>query len=81
MTVHAVRKPDGSFEVRGERFRLDEVDQDRFDVVNVRDGVRVGSLHLDAHGAAGVDAGSGSIEVVRAIAKLLSQPRGSLPLQ
>jgi hypothetical protein len=81
MSLRASRKPDGSFEVEGERFRLDEVAQGRFEVVNVADGVRVGRLHLDAHGAATAEPGSAVAPVVEAIAALLSQPRGMLPLQ
>jgi hypothetical protein len=82
--MRATRSPDGSFEVRGARYRLVETSDGVFEVVGEHDGAVAGRVRLGhAHGApdAQVVPGASAEDVVKAIARLLSSPRGALPLQ
>jgi len=77
-------EPDGSFAVSGVHYRLEQ-DGDHFAVVRSSDGVTVGGFQLNtlprASRAAVIDEDSHDAVVVQAIADLVSQPRGLLPLQ
>jgi hypothetical protein len=78
MLKSVFRKPDGSFHCGDHDYRLEQ-HEDRFDVVR-EDGEHVGAFVLQ-QSTAEVEAGALEPAVVSAIAKLLSNPRGLLPLQ
>jgi nitrous oxide reductase accessory protein NosL len=84
MTLTAHGRPDGSFEVAGTQYRLDQ-HGDHFVVIRAADGERVGGFVLNdlpgPRGAAVIDGDTTEPAVVKAIAQLVSQPRGLLPLQ
>ena len=84
MQPKAHGEPDGSFDVSGIRYRLEQND-DHFVVVRSSDGVAVGGFRLNAlaraRSAAVIDEDSADVNVVKAIADIVSQPRGLLPLQ
>lgn len=78
--MHAVtRKPDGSFRYREQDYKLRQ-EFDHFDVVRLSDKATVGGFLLRG-ATVELDKASSEPNVVRAIAELLSQPRGILPLQ
>jgi hypothetical protein len=82
--VRASQHPDGSFDVSGARYRLVDRAEDVFDVVSEADGAVAGCLRISHAGhtpGAEVMPGASAERVVRAIARLLSSPRGALPLQ
>jgi hypothetical protein len=82
LKVHG--QPDGSFDVSGVRYRLEQ-DGDHFAVVRSSDGAVIGGFRLNAlpraTRAAVIDEDSREAEIVEAIATVVSQPRGLLPLQ
>jgi hypothetical protein len=81
MKHRAIRKPDGSIEVAGTSYRLDERG-DRFVVVRAGDGGEIGAFRMqDAAHRFEIEASDEMRSVVRAIAKMLATPRGLLPLQ
>jgi hypothetical protein len=77
----AIQKPDGSIEVDGACYRLQEIN-DHFLVVRSDDGGEVGAFRMKdaAHGFE-IDASDEMRAVVHAVASLFSTPRGLLPLQ
>jgi hypothetical protein len=80
----AHRRPDGTFEYRGEIYRLEELPSDRFVVRRVRDGEVVGALRLaDGRPEPHVEVEQGAVETgtLRAIAQLLDGSVGLVPLQ
>lgn len=81
MKLRAVRRSDGSIDVGGHHYRLEERDG-RFEVVRA-DGEPVGSIRFRDDVARGfeVEAPSDGRKVVEAVARLLAAPRGVLPLQ
>jgi hypothetical protein len=81
MKHRAIRKPDGSIQVAGASYRLEE-NADRFLVVRASDGGRIGSFRVkDALHRFEIEASDEMRSVVRAIAELQATPRGLLPLQ
>ena len=80
MGHRATRHPDGSIEIEGSRYTLDE-QGDRFVVVDAG-GAQVGSFRVkDVSHRFEVDAAPDRHALVRAIARLMASPRGILPLQ
>ena len=80
MAHRATRQPDGSIEIGGMRYTLDE-QGDRFVVVD-GDGDHVGAFRVtDVAHRFEVDATPERHALVRAIARLMASPRGILPLQ
>jgi len=80
--MHAARRrPDGTFEVGNEIYRLEDRERDSFDVRRVRDAEVVGRLRFVNGGETEVDGPAIDVDVVRAITRLLDGARGLLPLQ
>ena len=82
--MQARRRPDGAFEYGNELYRLEDRERDTFAVRRVRDGEVMGRLRfVDGRSDAETEVEGPVIEadVVRAIARLLDEPRGLLPLQ
>jgi hypothetical protein len=80
----AHRRPDGSFEYRGELYRLDERGADHFEICRIRDRAIVGVIRLTNEGHAAharVDGPAEDLAAARAIAGCLDLGRGLLPLQ
>jgi hypothetical protein len=73
------RHPDGSFHSGDREYRLRQ-SGDHFDVVRVTDGAAVGGFSILGK-TAELDAELLEPDVVRAIAEIMSTPRGLLPLQ
>jgi hypothetical protein len=81
MKLRAVRRPDGTIDVGGASYRLDERD-DRFVVIRADDGRELGTFRIkDATHSEVIDANDDSRAVIDAVAELFSTPRGLLPLQ
>jgi hypothetical protein len=81
MKLRAVRRPDGSIEIDGVRYRLREQD-DRFEVVREDGGAALGAFRIrDVSHGFEVDAPDSNRAIVQAVAKLFAAPRGVLPLQ
>jgi len=82
--VHAKVNPDGSIEVDGTVYRLVEMGGRRYELERSGDHARVGAFELSPAGSEPlfVEARGGvSQGIVRAVADLLAEPRGLLPLQ
>jgi hypothetical protein len=79
MRPTVTRKPDGTFHCADQDYRLHQ-DDDHFDVVRVSDGSKMGGFSWRGH-AAELDGDAHDPSIVRAIAELMSGPRGLVPLQ
>jgi hypothetical protein len=83
--MHATRQPDGSFEYEAIHYRLEQRDDDSFEVVRDDDRKVVGRLQVRSRTSGGpvvsVLPGAALPEVVDAISLLMEEPLGVLPLQ
>jgi hypothetical protein len=73
------QNPDGSISFKDERYRVDDKGKDLFEVVRVRDGVRMGAFRL-LEGMR-YEAEGEHNDVVEAVAGVLASPHGPMPLQ
>jgi hypothetical protein len=83
--MHAAhRRPDGTFECKGDVYRLEDRGQDRFVVRRLRNGEVVGGLRFVSgrhEMQTELDGSATEVDVVRAIARLLDLPTDIVPLQ
>jgi hypothetical protein len=80
----ARRNPDGTFDYRGERYWLEDRGRDHFAVRRLGDAAIVGALRFASDrcdAEVEVEGAAQQADAVRAIARLLEQGRGLIPLQ
>ncbi|HEX9295843.1 MAG TPA: hypothetical protein VF881_08405 [Polyangiaceae bacterium] len=80
----ARRNPDGTFDYRGERYRVEDRGRDHFAIRRLGDAAIVGGLRFasDRYDAqVEIEGPVQQADAVRAIARLLDEGRGLLPLQ
>lgn len=82
MSMHIKHNPDGTLELAGNAYRIDDRDRTRCEVIRVKDGHKMGAFTIRDRGAAHVEAAEdASKEIVSAIADAWSEPRSPFPIQ
>lgn len=82
MSMHIKHKPDGTLEIAGNAYRIDDRDRSRCEVIRVKDGQKMGAFTLEGRGVGHVEAAEGaSKEIVSAIADAWIEPRSPFPIQ
>lgn len=82
MSTHVKHNADGTLEIAGDAYRIDDRDRARCEVIRVKDGQKMGAFTLADRAVGQVEAAEGAAkEIVAAIADAWSDPRSPFPIQ